>query len=195
MPRLFPVQRSQYRPDSYSKQLWRPALVGSKLHFFSATQGSTGLSGSPGFDVGLRGEGPSSRQLWCDAKQNPHLYQLPQSTTKANQRSRGAATVTTAPYISSLRNSTSRSTFCALATTRAPLVENGLTSTTVEATASAATMPMAPTEPSSKKGTASGMVAPSTAIEEAKAETMAPTKQISSAASRGQPTLATALPA
>ncbi len=69
----------------------------------------------------------------------------------------------------------SRSLSCALATTRAPLVEKGLTSTMVAEMASAATMPAGPICPCIISGTASGMMAPSTPTEDAKAETMPPT--------------------
>ena len=57
-----------------------------------------------------------------------------------------------------LTEEASRSTPWALARTRAPLVENGLTSTMVEDTAMAAMKPMAPTpEPAWRNGTASGI--------------------------------------
>ena len=65
----------------------------------------------------------------------------------------------------------------------------------VEATAIAAMKPTALTPvPACRNGTASGMSDPSTAVEEAKAETTAPMKQSSSAASIGEARPATLSP-
>ena len=62
-----------------------------------------------------------------------------------------------------------------LATISAPLVENGLTSTIVEATASAATTATALTPPSAISGIAIGMMIGSSAVDDANAETTPPT--------------------
>ena len=59
---------------------------------------------------------------------------------------------------------------CALATTSAPSVENGETSTIVAEMASAATTPAADSVLCSSSGAASGMNAVSSAVEEANAE-------------------------
>ena len=60
----------------------------------------------------------------------------------------------------------------------APLVENGLQSTTDDEIASATTSPTAPTWPVSRNGTASGISAPRMPVVDAKAETTAPIRQI-----------------
>ena len=76
-----------------------------------------------------------------------------------------------------------------------PPSENGLTSTIVEATAKAAMKPIAPMVASPcRNGTARGMSEPSTAVAEAKAETIAPMKHSSRAAMRGAPKSATRSP-
>ena len=61
-----------------------------------------------------------------------------------------------------------------LATVSAPLVENGLESTTEEEIDSAMMRPTAPTAPVSRNGTASGISAPRMPVVDAKAETAAP---------------------
>ena len=62
-----------------------------------------------------------------------------------------------------------------LASIRAPLVQNGLTSTMVELTASAATKRPAEMPPSATSGIAIGMITGSSAVDEANAETTPPT--------------------
>ena len=62
-----------------------------------------------------------------------------------------------------------------LATISAPLVENGLTSTIVEDTASAATTATALTSPVAISGIAIGTMIGSSAVDDAKAEVMPPT--------------------
>ena len=74
-------------------------------------------------------------------------------------------------------------------------MENGLTSTMVDDTAMAAMKPIAPTPvPACRNGTASGISEPSTAVEDAKAETTAPMRHSSSAASSGEARPATPSP-
>ena len=62
-----------------------------------------------------------------------------------------------------------------MATISAPLVEKGLTSTIVEATASAATTATALTSPVAISGIAIGTMIGSSAVDEANAEVMPPT--------------------
>lgn len=82
-----------------------------------------------------------------------------------------------------------------MASTRAPLVEKGLTSTMVEETAMAAMNPTGPTPvPACRNGTARGISEPRTAVEDAKAETTAPMKHSSRATSSGEARSATASP-
>ncbi len=80
----------------------------------------------------------------------------------------GAMIVTNAPQFKSLRKTACLFSPCVLASTSAPLVENGLTSTMLEATTIPAMKPMALTPvPACKNGTASGINEPSTAVDDA----------------------------
>ena len=79
------------------------------------------------------------------------------------------------PHCSSRLNTYSRCSSGVLATVNAPLVENGLESTTDEEIESAMISPTAPIAPVSRNGTASGISAPRMPVVEANAETMPPT--------------------
>ncbi|MNH31839.1 hypothetical protein D3C79_922390 [compost metagenome] len=76
-----------------------------------------------------------------------------------------------------------------MATTNAPLVENGLVSTMVVEIAMAATTPMALISPLLRNGTARGMITPSSAVDEANDETIAAVTHSSKATSSGWPRL------
>ncbi len=73
-------------------------------------------------------------------------------------------------------------------------MENGEESTTEDEMQSAMITPTAPISPWDRNGTASGINAPRMPVVEANADTAAPMKQISSAASSGVPTSATFSP-
>jgi hypothetical protein len=79
------------------------------------------------------------------------------------------------PHCISRLNTKSRFSAGEFATTSAPLVENGLESTTDEAIDSAMIMPTAPTAPVSRNGTASGISAPRMPVVDANADTAPPT--------------------
>ncbi len=79
------------------------------------------------------------------------------------------------PHCMSRLNTKSRCDSSVLATVSAPLVENGLESTTEEEIDRAMMRPTASTAPVSRNGTASGISAPRTPVVDANAETTPPT--------------------
>ena len=79
------------------------------------------------------------------------------------------------PHCISRLKTNSRCSSGVLATVSAPLVENGLESTTEDEIDSAMISPTAPTAPVSRNGTASGISAPRMPVVEANAETTPPT--------------------
>ena len=96
-------------------------------------------------------------------------------TTKTIQAIGGATRTMLMPHRIRRLNTRSRCSSGVLATVSAPLVENGLESTTDEEIDSAMIRPTAPTAPVSRNGTASGISAPRMPVVEANADTTAPT--------------------
>src|SRR5690606_396873 len=104
----------------------------------------------------------------------PAVHQTNPRTISISHTAAGAAATMMPPQTRSWRKKRSRSTPWALASTSAPVVEKGLPSTTVADTASAETIAIGLTVPSSRNGTASGMRAPMMPTDEANADTIAP---------------------
>src|SRR6476469_1029344 len=122
-----------------------------------------------------------------------HAQNHPGATKMAHD-STGAPMIIDRPQTLRPRNTRSRTSGPLLATTSAPLVENGEESTTDDEIASAMIRPTAPTAPPSRNGTASGIRAPRMPVVDANADTAAPIRQITNAASSGTPILATLSP-